>query len=215
MRSYLCIFYEVLGRPRSTNVTLTREQLHLLVNSLDEDMIIHAQIPGVPRTPGTKLWRLRIEQMLNLSVARRFRPSKVRTFGRVLDPRSKRDQMTDNARQIAKLWLATAAGTPLWKSMLRYQIPQGVTLKADAKADGHGIGIGGWLSVATEPSRSTSFWFSCQFQFNDFPKQWELPPESQRAIACFEALAQTYLLVMARHLVCNTIGSSSAAHGIG
>ncbi len=73
--------------------------------------------------------------------------------------------------------------------MLRYRIPQGVTLKADAKADEHGIGIGGWLSVEAQPSRSTSLWFSYQFQ---------------RAIACFETLAQTYLIVMARHLVCNT-----------
>ena len=128
--------------------------------------------------------------------------------------------MTDNARHVAKLWLATAAGMPLWKSMLRYRIPQGVTPKADAKADEHGIGIGGGLSVETEPSRSTSFWFSYQFRLDDFPKQWELPPEPQRAIACFETLAQTCLTVMARHLVCNTslpisdlftIGSSRAA----
>ena len=57
----------------------------------------------------------------------------------------------DNARRVAKLWLATAAGTPLWKPMLRYRMPQGVTLKAGAKADEHGIGIGGWLSEETEP----------------------------------------------------------------
>ena len=91
-------------------------------------MIIHAKIEGVPRTPGTKLLQLKNEQMLNQSDARRFRPSKVRTFRRVLDPRSKNVGMTVDARRVAKLWLATAAGTPLWKSMLRYRIPQGVTL---------------------------------------------------------------------------------------
>ncbi len=111
--------------------------------------------------------------------------------------------MTDNARQVAKLWPATAAGTPLWKSMLRYRAPQGVTLKADAKADEHGIGIGGWLSVEAQPSRSTSFWFAYQLKLDDFPKEWELPPEPQRAIVGFETLAQTCLLLMARHLVCN------------
>jgi hypothetical protein len=36
LRSYLRIFYEVVALPRATDVTLTREQLHLLVNSLDE-----------------------------------------------------------------------------------------------------------------------------------------------------------------------------------
>ncbi len=103
MRSYLCIFYDVLARSRATNVSLTREQLHLLVNSLSEDMIIHVQIPGVQRTSGAKLSQLRNEQMLNVSGAQRFRPSKVRTFGRVLDPRSKHVSMTDGARQVAKL----------------------------------------------------------------------------------------------------------------
>ncbi len=202
-RSHLCIFYEVLARPRATNITLTREQLHLLVNSVDEELVIHANVPGVPRTPGTKLLQLKNEQMLNKADALRFKPSKVRTFGRVLDPRSRNVNMTDDARRVAKLWLATAAGTPLWKSMLRYSIPQGVTLKADAKADEHGIGIGGWLSVEAQPSRGSAFWFAYQLKLEDFPKEWELPPEPQRAIACFETLAQTYLLLMARHLVCN------------
>ena len=58
--------------------------------------------------------------------------------------------------------------------------------------------------MEAQPSRSTSFWFAYQLQLDDFPKQWELPPEPQRAIACFETLAQTYLIVIARHLVCNT-----------
>ncbi len=87
--------------------------------------------------------------------------------------------------------------------MLRYSIPQGVTLKADAKADEHGIGIGGWLSVEAQPSRGSAYWFAYQLKIEEFPKEWELPPEPQRAIACFETLAQTYLLLMARHLVCN------------
>ena len=69
-------------------------------------------------------------------------------------------------------------------------------LKADAQADEHGIGIGGWLSVEAEPSRSTSFWFSYQFQLDDFAKQWKLPPEPQRAIACFETLAQSSITLL-------------------
>ncbi len=77
----------------------------------------------------------------------------------------------DNARRVAQLWLATAAGTPLWKSMLRYSIPQGVTLKADAKADEHGIGIGGWLSVEAQPSRGSAFWFAYQLKHEDFSKE--------------------------------------------
>ena len=97
MRSYLCIFYEILARPRATNVMLVCEQLHQLVHSLDEDLIIHANIPGVPRTPGTKLLQLKNEQVLNKADALRFRPSKIRTVGRVLDPRSRNVSMTDNA----------------------------------------------------------------------------------------------------------------------
>ena len=110
--------------------------------------------------------------MFNKADALRFRPAKLRTFGRVLDPRSRNASMTDNVVQVAKLWPASAAGTLLWKSVLRYRQPQGVALKADAKADEQGIGIAGWMSVVAQPSRSTSYRFAYQLQLADFPSEW-------------------------------------------
>ena len=59
MTSYLCAFYDVLARSRATNLSRTRPQLHELVESLDDRLVIHAPFRGLPSTPGVKLLPLK------------------------------------------------------------------------------------------------------------------------------------------------------------
>ena len=64
---------------------------------------------------------------------------------------------------------------------------------ADAMADGHTVGIGGWLST---PART--LWFAQQWHIGELRAAWPfLTKDAQQYIACFETVAQWVLLQMA------------------
>jgi hypothetical protein len=91
----------------------------------------------------------------------------------------------------AKAVLATDLEAPLIDST-----PVLIESAADAFASGSSLGIGGWFSINGHKEKSKLFWFSELYSLGDFPAPWNLVgDQAQRYIACFEVLAQTYLLV--------------------
>ena len=66
---------------------------------------------------------------------------------------------------------------------------------ADAMADDHGMGIGGWIVTATHCA-----WFAESFTAEQVRCFWpQLSGSPQQYIACFETLAQLALAITARH----------------
>ena len=65
---------------------------------------------------------------------------------------------------------------------------------ADARADGNIVGIGGWISTATQFA-----WFAEQWNMEEVRRHWpQLVEAPQKYIACFETLAQLALAMMAK-----------------
>ena len=65
---------------------------------------------------------------------------------------------------------------------------------ADARADGNTVGIGGWISTATQFA-----WFAEQWDMEELRRHWpQLVEAPQKYIACFETLAQLALAMMAK-----------------
>ena len=54
------------------------------------------------------------------------------------------------------------------------------------------------MSFVDSPTREDGYWFSLLFTHSDLPAEWALQEDLQRSIACFEMLAQTLLLLLAR-----------------
>ena len=77
----------------------------------------------------------------------------------------------------------------------------GLPAAADAMAQGDTIGVGGWYSLTETPKEEAVFWFMEKWAVADFPDDWSIPAEAQKAIACLETLAQMALTKLRAHLV--------------
>ena len=80
-------------------------------------------------------------------------------------------------------------------------------MKAGAMADYGRAGVDGWTSMCSSPTRADCAWFPVAFQHQDIPAELNMHRDLQRSVACFEMLAQTLLLLLARNHWANSSGN--------
>ena len=174
---------------------LSLQQFGAMKSSLDDKLQVLASWPGCDLVQGWKLHSVGNCAVTNLE-------SQV-----LATPRVKHGHVDCVFYDYSSSWVKTnrtsAAACQLLLNSVAGQcaIPlcraesDGVVSAADAFADAHRAGLGGWWTVpGQEAAKDTVFWFSIPLQKESLP-DWLQSNSLQSFITSFEALAQLLLLL--------------------
>ena len=114
-----------------------------------------------------------------------------RLWLRIINPKSQQRKLSVHSRRVQKLWLDWLKISPPLRSMRpALQVP--ICASADAPAQGDSFQVGGLIE-----SESTIFWSAEKWTVLDV-KSFDIPvrPDAQRDTACYETLAQGFLVLL-------------------
>ena len=140
---------------------------------------------------GSRLVSVRHTPVQTLREVESVRLTDRRLWLRIINPKSQQRKLSVHSRRDLKLWLDWLKVSPPLRTM-RPPLQVQLHASADASAQGNSFQVGGLIEAG-----STVFWFSEQWKVQDV-KALDIPvrPDAQRDIACYETLAQGFLVLL-------------------
>ena len=160
----------------------------LVKSCLSDDLTFISTPSGTAIPKRSKLISVRHTPVQTLQEVEAVRLTDRRLWLRIVNPSSK---LSVHSRRVLKLWLRwLTISTPLRTMRPSFQAP--IQAAADASAQGDLFQVGGFVA-----SKQHIFWFAEQWHVHEI-KKFDIPvrPEAQRDIACYETLAQAFLVLL-------------------
>ena len=139
----------------------------------------------------SKLVSVRHTPVQTLQEVESVRLTDRRLWLRIINPKAQQRKLSVHSRRVLKLWLDWLKISPPLRST-RPALQVSIRASADASAQGDSFQVGGLIE-----SESTVFWFAEKWTVLDV-KSFDVPirPDAQRDIACYETLAQGFLVLL-------------------
>ena len=171
----------------------------LVKSCLADDLSFLCTPQGTAIPPQSKLISVRHTPVQTLQEVESVRLTDRRLWLRIINPRSQHRKLSVHSRRVLKLWLDWLKLSAPLRSM-RSPIQVSVRASADASASGNCFQVGGLIEI-----NHLVFWFSESWTVLDL-KPFDVPvrPDAQRDIACYETLAQGFLILLCL-AVCPTV----------
>ena len=160
----------------------------LVKSCLSDDLTFLTTPSGTAIPKHSKLISVRHTPVQTLQEVEAVRLTDRRLWLRIVNPSSK---LSVHSRRVLKLWLRwLTISTPLRTMRPSFQAP--IQAAADASAQGDLFQVGGFVA-----SKHRIFWFAEQWHVHEV-KKFDIPvrPDAQRDIACYETLAQAFLVLL-------------------
>ena len=163
----------------------------LVKSCLSDDLTFISSPSGTAIPKHSKLLSVRHTPVQTLQEVEAVRLTDRRLWLRIVNPSSQQRKLSVHSRRVLKLWLQwLTVSTPLRTMRPSFQAP--IQAAADASAQGDQFQVGGFVASAQQV-----FWFSEQWHVHEI-KKFDIPvrSEAQRDIACYETLAQAFLVLL-------------------
>ena len=192
LRPYLAPLYRDLHSGRGTLHSIHASSWQTFLDALDNEAVVRSKPAGMWLPLGAKLLEVGSIAITGKASVPRVPPSHKPQWVRLQDP-SRNELHLRNESRAALTWLSRCFASSRIRSLKQYPLLHCMAA-ADARADGNLVGIGGWIGTATQ-----FVWFAEQWGISEVRRHWpQLIEAPQKYIACFEALAQLALAMVAK-----------------
>lgn len=196
-RRFLPSFWHCLKFGGCRSVALSRDHLAALIACLADNLVVTGPCLHAPYQPGWQVLAIAGKDINTLNHAHQVRAiGSRRMWCRFRVDDSTEVKVSKNLQACALLWLNSLKYAPRQVPMDR-RVPQACcTSSADAYAEGHLAGIGGWfMPDDMAPDAAKAYWFALPISHDALAPFVAVNKDLQRVISCLETLAQTALLV--------------------
>ena len=192
LRPYMAPLYRDLHSGKGTLHSVHSNSWQTFLDAIDDTAVVVRRPIGMWLPLGAKVLEVGSIAITGKSSVPRIPPSHKSQWVRLQDPQRNELHLRNESRA-ALTWLAQCFATSRIRSLKQHPIMHCMAA-ADARADGNIVGIGGWISTATQFA-----WFAEQWNMEEVRRHWpQLVEAPQKYIACFETLAQLALAMMAK-----------------
>ena len=191
LRPYLAPLYKDLHSARGTLRQIFARDWQRFHDSLTADAVLAQPPAGLWLTPGSRLLEVGSIAVQSKQDVPRIPPSHKPQWVRLADPSRNEIHLRNESRQ-ALIWLSACFRHDQLRTLRQSPLLHCVAA-ADAMAEGDTVGVGGWISAASD-----FIWFAESWSMTEVRSLWpELTKTAQAYIACFETLAQLALAMVA------------------
>ena len=158
---------------------------------LADDLTFACTPTGTAIPKGSKLISIRHHSVQTLQEVESVRLTDRRLWLRIVNPNSQQRKLSTHSRRVLKLWLQWLTTCPPLRTM-RPPAQVSVKASADASAQGEFFQIGGLIEAGT-----SIHWFAEKWSVADITKfDIAVRSDAQKDIACYETLAQGFLILL-------------------
>ena len=195
LRPYLAPLFQDLRSAKGSLKQIHPSQWQHFLDALGPDAAVQRQPMGLWMPLHAHIVDVGSAQIHSKAGIPRVPPARKATWVRVSDPTRAEIHLRDESRQ-AIAWLSSCF-VPDRVTTIRQRPTLHCCAAADAMAQQHTVGIGGWIITASQCA-----WFSESWSMQHIRTVWpQLQEDAQKYIACFETLAQLAFAMMA-HQCC-------------
>ena len=192
LRPYLAPLYRDLHSGKGTLHSIHASSWQTFLDALDDNAVVVSKPAGLWLPLGARLLEVGSITITGKASVPRVPPSHKQQWVRLQDP-NRNELHLRNESRAALTWLSRCFASSRIRSLKQYPLLHCLAA-ADARADGNLVGIGGWIGTSTQFS-----WFAEQWDISEVRRHWpQLQDAPQKYIACFEALAQLALAMVAK-----------------
>ena len=189
LRPFLAPLFRDLHQPPATMYSISAPSWPAFLASLDPKARVLKPMPGLWIPVGATIIEAQHQTISKRSELPTVPRSHKPTWVRASDPQATKTQLRKDTRDCLAWLTRCIQQTPVYPVKQAPILP--CLAAADACAEGHEIGIGGWII-----SRSHVIWFGETWTYAAAQEAWPClqAPNSRAYIACFETIAQFALL---------------------